>query len=88
LRVDMKEGEPGPFVEKLVAAEGFADGKCTTIDGLRVDFSDRWGLVRATNTTPSLVMRFEGDDKDALARIQDEFRQAVAAIYPNLELPF
>jgi phosphomannomutase/phosphoglucomutase len=88
LRVDMEEGEPVPFVEKLVAAEGFADGKRTTIDGLRVDFSDRWGLVRASNTTPSLVMRFEGNDKDALARIQDEFRQVLTAIDPDLELPF
>ncbi len=88
LRVDMKEGEQVPFVEKLVAAEGFANGKRTTIDGLRVDFSDGWGLVRASNTTPSLVMRFEGDDKIALARIQEEFRKALAEIDPNLVLPF
>ncbi len=88
LRVDMKEGEQVPFVEKLVAAEGFANGKRTTIDGLRVDFADGWGLVRASNTTPSLVMRFEGDNKDALKRIQDEFRKAVIAIDPNLVLPF
>ena len=88
LRVDMKEGEQLPFVEKLVAAEGFANGKRTTIDGLRVDFSDGWGLVRASNTTPSLVMRFEGDNKEALARIQEEFRKALAEIDPNLVLPF
>jgi phosphomannomutase/phosphoglucomutase len=88
LRVDMKEGEQVPFVEKLVAAEGFANGKRTTIDGLRVDFPDGWGLVRASNTTPSLVMRFEGDNKEALARIQDEFRKAVTDIDPNLVLPF
>ena len=84
----MKEGEQVPFVEKLVAAEGFANGKRTTIDGLRVDFPDGWGLVRASNTTPSLVMRFEGDNKEALARIQDEFRKAVTYIDPNLVLPF
>jgi phosphomannomutase/phosphoglucomutase len=53
-----------------------------------VDFADGWGLVRASNTTPSLVMRFEGDNKDALKRIQDEFRKAVIAIDPNLVLPF
>ena len=88
LRVDMKEGEQVPFVEKLVEADGFANGKRTTIDGLRVDFSDGWGLVRASNTTPSLVMRFEGDNKEALARIQDEFRKAVTDIDPNLVLPF
>jgi phosphomannomutase/phosphoglucomutase len=84
----MKEGEQLPFVEKLVAAKGFADGKRTTIDGLRIDYADGWGLVRASNTTPSLIMRFEGDNKEALARIQGEFKKAVAAIDPNLELPF
>jgi phosphomannomutase/phosphoglucomutase len=88
LRVDMSEGEQVTLVEKLVEADGFANGKRTTIDGLRVDFSDGWGLVRASNTTPSLVMRFEGDDEQALARIQGEFKAAVAAINPDLVLPF
>jgi len=88
LRVDMAEGEQVPLVEKLVDADGFASGKRTTIDGLRVDFADGWGLVRASNTTPSLVMRFEADNKEALARIQGEFKAAVLALNPNLELPF
>lgn len=88
LRVDMKEGDQVALVEKLVKAEGFANGKRTTIDGLRVDFADGWGLVRASNTTPSLVMRFEADDKAALARIQGEFKAALAALNSNLELPF
>ncbi len=88
LRVDMKEGEQVALVEKLVEAEGFANGKRTTIDGLRVDFADGWGLVRASNTTPSLVMRFEGDNQEALARIQGEFKNAVTALDPNLKLPF
>jgi phosphomannomutase/phosphoglucomutase len=88
LRVDMAEGEQVPLVAKLVEGDGFANGKRTTIDGLRVDFSDGWGLVRASNTTPSLVMRFEADNKEALARIQGEFKAAVLALNPNLELPF
>jgi phosphomannomutase/phosphoglucomutase len=88
LRVDMKEGEQVPFVEKLVEAAGFANGKRTTIDGLRVDFADGWGLVRASNTTPSLVMRFEADNKEGLSRIQGEFKKAVLALAPDLELPF
>ena len=88
LRVDMQEGEQVNLVRKLVEADGFANGKRTTIDGLRVDFADGWGLVRASNTTPSLVMRFEGDNKEALARIQGEFKKAVIALAPNLELPF
>jgi len=88
LRAEMKEGEQVPLVEKLVEAEGFANGKRTTIDGLRVDFADGWGLVRASNTTPSLVMRFEADNEEALARIQGEFKDAVMALDPNLKLPF
>lgn len=88
LRVDMKEGEQVTLVEKLVEFEGFSNGKRTTIDGLRVDFADGWGLVRASNTTPSLVMRFEADNKEALARIQGEFKSAVHSLNPNLALPF
>jgi phosphomannomutase/phosphoglucomutase len=88
LRVDVQEGEQVGLVEKLVEAGGFDNGKRTTIDGLRVDFADGWGLVRASNTTPSLVMRFEADNKEALARIQGEFKSAVTALKPNLELPF
>ena len=88
LRVDIDEGEQTKLVGKLVQSDGFANGKRTTIDGLRVDYADGWGLVRASNTTPSLVLRFEADNKEALARIQNEFRQALAAIKPDLSLPF
>src|SRR5690606_12750085 len=59
-----------------LAAEGrFGDGKVTTLDGVRVDYPDGWGLVRASNTTPMLVLRFEADNDMALARIQDMFRE-------------
>lgn len=88
LRVDMQEGEQSGLVEKLVGAEHFSDGRRTTIDGLRIDFADGWGLVRASNTTPSLVLRFEADNEEAMARIQGEFRAALSALAPNLELPF
>ena len=60
----------------------------TTIDGLRVDFADGWGLVRASNTEPGLVLRFEGADDEALERIKGEFRQALLSVDPALELPF
>ena len=66
----------------------FADAEILTIDGLRADFADGWGLVRASNTTPSLVMRFEGDSQTALERIQAQFRQAMLAANPSLKLPF
>ena len=88
LRVDMQEGEQAGLVEKLVLADHFSDGKRTTIDGLRIDFADGWGLLRASKTTPSLVLRFEADNEEAMARIQGEFRNALSALAPNLELPF
>lgn len=88
LRVDVEEGEQAKLVAKLVEAEGFSRGKRSTIDGLRVDYADGWGLVRASNTTPSLVMRFEADDDAALARIEGEFRDALQKVKPGIELPF
>ncbi len=88
LLVSMKEGENFDFIEKLFAKADFKDGKITNIDGLRVDFSDGWGLVRASNTTPSLVVRFEADSEQAMRRIQEEFRALIASIDPQLVLPF
>jgi phosphomannomutase/phosphoglucomutase len=53
-----------------------------------VDWNDGWGLVRASNTTPVLVLRFDADSSDALARIQAAFREQLLAIKPDLVLPF
>ena len=88
LRVTVGEGGQARFVEALLASDRFADAKKTTIDGFRADFSDGWGLIRASNTEPSLVLRFEGTDDDALGRIQREFRQVLLSVEPSLELPF
>ena len=88
LRVDLAEGEHLAFMQKLKQSAGFGDGKVTTIDGLRVDFADSWGLVRASNTTPSLVLRFEGDSKEALNRVGSLFKKALLEIDPKLKLPF
>ncbi|MCB1837338.1 MAG: phosphomannomutase/phosphoglucomutase [Alcanivoracaceae bacterium] len=78
-----------PLIEKLQAKAGeFSDGSAVTIDGLRVDFEDGWGLVRASNTGPTLVARFEGTNDAALTRIKDQFKQQLLAINPQLRLPF
>lgn len=77
------------IIEKLTAAtEAFADGSVSTLDGLRVDFDDGWGLVRASNTQPMLTARFEGRDEAALKRIQKLFHDQLTAIDPQLDLPF
>ncbi|MBL37220.1 MAG: hypothetical protein CMP07_02305 [Xanthomonadales bacterium] len=88
LKVEMKEGEPHPFVEEFARSIDFEGATINDIDGVRADFEDGFGLVRASNTTPVLVVRFEGTDKDALARIQKMFRDAMLKVNPALKLPF
>ncbi len=62
------------IMEKLTKTANFDDAKITTIDGIRADFDDGWGLVRPSNTTPTLVLRFEAKTKKSLKQIQDKFR--------------
>ena len=89
LRLDMAEGEPFAFMERLAARADFgADARLITLDGLRVEFPHGWGLVRASNTTPSLVLRFEADDPAAMTEIQDRFRRRLLALQADLRLPF
>ncbi len=76
--------DPQALVQQLVALAQFPDARVTTIDGLRADFADGFGLVRASNTTPILVLRFEGNDQAALARIESRFRELVARLRPEL----
>jgi phosphomannomutase/phosphoglucomutase len=92
------EGENFGLVQRLRAlAEAAPAGarpafatarEFTTIDGIRVEYDDGFGLARPSNTTPVVVLRFEGDNADALTRIQSEFRKALAMIAPGLSLPF
>ncbi len=88
LRLDFEEGEHHRFIEKLQKNADFPDADVHTIDGLRVDFEDGFGLVRASNTTPMLIMRFEANNNAALASIQDQFRTILLKSDPRLELPF
>ncbi|NIP72670.1 MAG: phosphomannomutase/phosphoglucomutase [Gammaproteobacteria bacterium] len=88
LNVGTAEGQHFKIMEQLVTDPGFPGAKLITIDGLRVEFEDGWGLVRASNTTPSLVLRFEADDAEALRRIQDAFRARLQRIDPGLDLQF
>jgi phosphomannomutase/phosphoglucomutase len=88
LNVSLAEGENFTFIEQLRALAQFPEARITDIDGLRVDFVDGWGLVRASNTTPSLVIRFEADNEQALARIQGQFRELMLQVKPDIALPF
>ena len=88
LKINMAEGENLAFMQQLLDGNFFADGEIVTIDGLRVDFPDGWGLVRASNTTPALVVRFEADTAEGLTRIQEQFRSVLLGLEAGLELPF
>jgi len=88
LNISLKEGENFSFVEKLQSQATFDDANIITIDGVRVEFKDGWGLVRASNTTPSLVLRFEADNEIALERIKEIFREQILKINEDIELPF
>ena len=88
LRVRVDEDGQERLVDALLAGDFFPGAKKTTIDGLRVDYPDRWGLARASNTEPCLVVRFEGADDGALERITEEFRRVLLSLDSSLELPF
>jgi phosphomannomutase/phosphoglucomutase len=76
------------LVQKIINNADFTSGKVNTMDGIRVDFSNGWGLVRASNTGPALTARFEADTQENLEIIQDEFRAQIALIDPEIELRF
>jgi phosphomannomutase / phosphoglucomutase len=88
INISMREGEPSRFMERLLASAHFEQARVFTIDGLRADFDDGWGLVRASNTTPVLVLRFEADNDAALVHIMAEFRRVMHQVEPSLSLPF
>jgi phosphomannomutase/phosphoglucomutase len=88
LNVELAEGENFTFIERMFAEAHFSSGKIINIDGMRVEFAHGWGLVRASNTTPSLVIRFEADSKEALLSIQEQFRELMLRIKPDIALPF
>ena len=89
LRLELaREGDQHALMRDLLQIADFADAKATTIDGLRVDFEDGWGLVRPSNTTPILVLRFEGRNTAALDRIQARFRNLLRRARPDINIPF
>ncbi|HEY0231773.1 MAG TPA: phosphomannomutase/phosphoglucomutase [Dokdonella sp.] len=88
LKIPMREGEHYRFMEAFRQRAKFDGARLTMIDGVRADWPDGWGLVRASNTTPMLVLRFDADTAPALARVQDVFRTQLKALDSSLPLPF
>ncbi|GAB3248409.1 phosphomannomutase/phosphoglucomutase [Chitinimonas naiadis] len=87
IQIPMAEGAAHALIERLQKEAHFPDADVVTLDGLRVEYQDGFGLLRASNTTPVLVLRFEGDDSKALKRIQATFRKLLATEISG-KLPF
>lgn len=89
LNLLMAEGEPFRLVDALKRDARFEGAReIITIDGVRVEYADGFGLARPSNTTPVVVLRFEADNDSALARIQADFRRAIGGVWPGAKLPF
>jgi phosphomannomutase/phosphoglucomutase len=73
----LQKSRPFPAAQRVI-----------TIDGLRAEYADGFGLARASNTSPVVVLRFEADTADALKRIQEDFRKALQQLKPDSPLPF
>jgi phosphomannomutase/phosphoglucomutase len=89
LQWQLNEGENYTLMDELQKTAKFTDAQeVITIDGLRVEYADGFGLARPSNTTPIIVLRFEADNETALHRIQEDFRRALLAVKPEATLPF
>jgi phosphomannomutase/phosphoglucomutase len=89
LHIHTAEGENHALLAQLKSSARFTDPKqVITLDGLRVEYSDGFGLARPSNTTPVIVLRFEADSQAALQKIQDDFRRIFRQAAPHLKLPF
>ncbi len=89
LHVHTAEGENYTLMDALKKNAKFGGAQeIVTIDGIRVEYADGFGLARPSNTTPVIVLRFEAETDAALKRIQEDFRRALMAVKPEIELPF
>ena len=84
IKIHTTETRKFEVMDELASSGDFADGRMTTIDGIRVDFDDRWGLIRPSNTSPVLSLRFEADSAAALERVQDEFQTQLSNVDATL----
>lgn len=89
LHIDFEQfGAHYDFMQQLADNASFEQAEVNTMDGLRADFQDGFGLIRPSNTTPKLVIRFEGDTQEAIERIQADFRKLVESVSKEVKIPF
>ncbi len=87
LRMPLSEDQHAGFMEELVDKMDVSGAEVSDLDGLRIEYSDGWGLARPSNTSPNIILRFEGENEAALERIKSEFRAAIQLIIP-MDLAF
>ena len=88
LRLPLPEEEHGQFMAVLIEKMSATNAEVNDIDGLRIEYGDGWGLARPSNTSPNIILRFEGENDAALERIKTEFRDAIKDIKPDAQIPF
>ena len=84
----LEEGRSHEIMRALDAHKVFDNARLVELDGLRVEFANGWGLIRPSNTIPSLTFRFEADDEDSLDQIKAQFRELLRRVAPDLQAPF
>lgn len=88
IKISVAEQDKFALVAKLSESGDFANGTATTIDGLRIDYTKGWGLVRASNTSPALTLRFEAESQEAMEKIQQIFKRELIKVDKTLAIPF
>ena len=88
IKVAVGETDKHTVIQTLIEKGNFPNGAKTTIDGLRVDFKQGWGLVRASNTAPELTLRFEAEDTESIDILKTLFKRELAKVAPTLALNF
>lgn len=88
IKIPVLEHQKFSFMTQFMQQADFKDAELILVDGLRVEFTNGWGLIRASNTTPCLVARFEADDQTSLEHIQALFKAQLHAVDNSLEMPF
>lgn len=88
IKIAVNERDKLPLLQQLIRKGDFGDGRLTTMDGLRVDFPEGWGLVRPSNTSAALTLRFEAESEAALEQVIERFKRQLAKLKPKLQLDF
>lgn len=88
LKMPISDETKYAFMQQFLKQAKFPNAKINTVDGIRVDFADGFGLMRPSNTTPSIIFRFEGETQTALDRIKNMFKTQLLTIDNKLDLPF